>query len=80
MNLIAWAIRKTTGVKMITKIQTWLSGKKTYLTAAIGVMGALVAFGEHQIDVTGLVAAIWAAAQTCFIRAGVATEVRKAAQ
>ncbi len=63
---------------MLNKIQTWLSGKKTYLTAAIGVLGALAAFGDHQIDFTALVAAIWAAAQTCFIRAGVQKAIAQA--
>ena len=62
----------------IAKIQDWFKGKKTYLTAAIGVIGALIAFGDHQIDLCGLLAAFWAAAQTCFIRAGVANEVAKA--
>jgi hypothetical protein len=65
---------------MLTKIQTWLSGKKTYLTAAIGVLGALAAFGDHQIDVTALIAAIWAAAQTCFIRAGVQKAINQQAE
>ena len=65
---------------MLTKIQTWLSGKKTYLTALIGVLGALAAFGDHQIDFTALVAAIWAAAQTCFIRAGVQKAVEQGRQ
>ena len=63
---------------MLNKIQTWLQGKKTYLTAAIGVLGALAAFGDHQIDFTALVAAIWAAAQTCFIRAGVQKAIAQA--
>jgi hypothetical protein len=58
----------------LTAVREWLAGKKTYLTAAIGVIGALIAFGDHQIDLMGLLAAIWAAAQTCFIRAGVAKQ------
>jgi hypothetical protein len=80
LKLIAWAIGKMTGVKMLTKIQTWLSGKKTYLTAAVGVLGALAAFGDHQIDLTALIAAVWAAAQTCFIRAGVQKAINQQAQ
>jgi hypothetical protein len=80
LNLIAWAIGKMTGTKMLTKIQTWLSGKKTYLTAAVGVLGALAAFGDHQIDLTALIAAVWAAAQTCFIRAGVQKAINQQAQ
>ncbi len=80
LKLIAWAIGKMTGVKVLTKIQTWLSGKKTYLTAAVGVLGALAAFGDHQIDLTALIAAVWAAAQTCFIRAGVQKAINQQAQ
>lgn len=56
---------------MLTKIQNFLKGKKTYITAAVGVLGALAAYGDGQIDVAGLVAAVWAAAQTCFLRAGI---------
>ena len=80
LKLTAWAVGKMTGASMLTKIQTWLSGKKTYLTAAIGVLGALAAFGDHQIDLTALIAAIWAAAQTCFIRAGVQKAINQQAQ
>jgi hypothetical protein len=65
---------------MLERIQGWLKGKKTYVTAAIGVLGALIAFGDHQIDLLGLLGAIWAAAQTCFIRAGIGNEVAKAQQ
>ena len=62
----------------MNKIRDILKGKKTYITAIIGVLGALVAWGDGHIDLTGLIAAAWAAAQTCFIRAGVATEVQRA--
>ena len=37
-------------------------------------------FADGQIDGVALLAAVWAAAQTCFIRAGIANEVRKAQQ
>ena len=57
---------------MLTSIQTWLSGKKTYLSAAAAILTAAVAFGEHQIDLTTLIATVWAAAQTCFLRLGIA--------
>jgi hypothetical protein len=69
--------RKGNGCFM-TKIRDFLKGKKTYITAAIGLIGAIVAWSDGQIDMAGLIAAAWAAAQTCFIRAGVATEARKA--
>ena len=62
----------------ISKIREFLKGKKAYITAAIGLLGALAAWGDGQIDTLGLLAALWAAAQACFIRAGIATEVAKA--
>jgi hypothetical protein len=65
-------------VNIMNKIQDWLKGKKSYITAAIGVLGAVAAWAEGQIGGTALIAALWAAAQTCFIRAGIANEVQKA--
>jgi hypothetical protein len=79
IKLVAYAAGKVLGSHM-TKIRDFLKGKKTYITAIIGVLGALVAWSDGQIDITGLIAAAWAAAQTCFIRAGVATEIQKAQQ
>ena len=35
-----------------------LSGKKTYLIATIGVLGAVVAFLEGTVDISGMVTAI----------------------
>ena len=40
-------------------------------------MGAVVAWADGQISGVGLLAAVWAAAQACFIRAGIANEVSK---
>ncbi len=51
---------------------------ETYLTAAIGLLGAVVGWADGQIDGAALLAALWAAAQACFIRAGVTNEVAKA--
>lgn len=56
-----------------------MRGKRTYITAAIGLLGAVVAWADNQITGTGLLAAVWAAAQTCFIRAGIANEAAKQA-
>jgi hypothetical protein len=58
-------------------IRQWLQGKKTYITAAIGLAGAVVAWADGQIDTVALLTAIWAAAQAVFIRAGVAGEANK---
>ena len=35
-------------------------------------------WADGQIDGVALLAAVWAAAQACFIRAGIANEVQKA--
>jgi len=61
----------------MNKVREFLKGKKAYITAAIGLLGAVVAWADGQIDTVALVAAAWAAAQACFIRAGIANEVQK---
>ena len=40
-------------------------------------LGAAVAWADGQIDTVALLAAVWAAAQACFIRGGIANEVQK---
>ncbi len=62
----------------MTTIREFLKGKKAYLTAAIGLLGAVVAWADGDINTTALLAAAWAAAQACFIRAGIANEVQNA--
>ena len=62
----------------MNKMREFLKGKKTYIMAAIAILGSLAAWGDGQIDLTGLIAAVWAAMQSCFIRAGVTNEVQKA--
>ena len=59
----------------MNKLREFLKGKKTYLTAAIGLLGAVIAWADGDIGGLGLAAAAWAAVQTCFIRAGIANEV-----
>jgi len=61
----------------VNTIREILKGKKTYLTAAVGVLGAVLAWSQGQLDVAGLLAAIWAAVQSCFIRAGIDNAVQK---
>ena len=61
----------------MNKAREFLRGKKAYLTAAIGLLGAVIAWTDGQIGTMGLLAAAWAAAQACFIRAGIANEVAK---
>jgi len=64
----------------VNKLRVFLKGKKTYITAAIGLLAAVAAWADGQIDGVALLAAVWAAAQACFIRAGIANEVTKAQQ
>jgi len=56
----------------VNKLREFLKGKKTYITATIGLLGAVVAWADGQIDTVALLAAAWATAQACFIRAGIA--------
>jgi hypothetical protein len=64
----------------MNKVREFLKGKKAYIMAAIGLAGALAAWADGQIDGVALLAAVWAAAQACFIRAGIGNEVAKAQQ
>lgn len=56
----------------MSKLRDWLKGKKTYITAFAGVLGALIAWGDGQIDTVGLLAAVWAAITAITVRAGIA--------
>ena len=51
-------------------MQAW---HPAYITATIGLLGAVIAWADGQVDGVALAAA----AQTCFIRAGIANEVAK---
>jgi len=64
----------------MNKVREFLKGKKAYIMAAIGLLGAVAAWADGQIDGVAMLAAIWAAAQACFIRAGISNEVSKAQQ
>lgn len=57
----------------MNKTREFLKGKKTYISAAIAILAAVLAWGDGAIDGVGLAGAAWAAVQTCFIRAGVNT-------
>lgn len=58
-------------------IREFLRGKKAYITAAIGLAGAVLAWADGQIDGVALIASVWAAAQAIFIRAGIANELAR---
>ena len=77
LKLIAYAIRKVVPMDMINRIRKVLRGKKAYLAAAAGLLGALIAWADEQITGVGFLAALWAAVQACFIRAGISNEVAK---
>jgi len=62
----------------MNKVREFLKGKKAYITAAIGLAGAVIAWADGQIDTVALLAAVWAAAQAVFIRAGIASALQKA--
>lgn len=55
----------------MNRVREFLKGKKTYITAAVGLAGAVVAWADGQIDTVALLAAAWAAAQSAFIRAAI---------
>ncbi|OQB78655.1 MAG: hypothetical protein BWX88_05130 [Planctomycetes bacterium ADurb.Bin126] len=80
VKLIAYVIGKGLPVNTMNGIREFLRGKKAYITAVVGLLGAVVAWADGQIDTVALLAAAWAAAQTVFIRAGIANEVNKAQQ
>ena len=61
----------------MNKFREFLKGKKAYLTAAIGLIGAVAAWADGQIGNMALLAAVWASLQVAFIRAGIANEVEK---
>jgi hypothetical protein len=61
----------------MNKVREFLRGKKAYACAVVGLLGAVIAWADNEISGTGLLAAIWAAAQACFIRAGIANEAAK---
>ena len=78
--LVARAARKVAPVNIINGIREFLRGKKAYTVAVAGLLGAVIAWADNSLSGTGLLAAIWAAAQTCFIRAGIANEIAKQAE
>lgn len=54
-------------------MREWLKGKKTFLTAAAGILGAIAAWSDGAIETAKLVELIWEAGLAVFIRAGVGT-------
>ena len=56
---------------------TWLKGKKTYLTAAAGIVAAIAALASGEMALKEATEAIVACLLVAFTRAGVAKVERK---
>lgn len=56
---------------MFTKIREFINGYKTYITAVVAIVTAIVMWSAGEINGEALVVAIFAALQTIFIRAGI---------
>jgi hypothetical protein len=56
----------------------WLKGKKTYITAVLGMLATGIAYLNGEVGGAVAIAAIWTALQTAFLRAGITTAVTKA--
>jgi uncharacterized membrane protein HdeD (DUF308 family) len=61
----------TTG-SLIEMSRLWLQGRKTYLSGVAGILLALVAFADSQLNLYETAMAIYVGIQTMFIRSGVA--------
>lgn len=57
---------------MISSIQSFLSGKKTILTAIAGVLTAAAAYGSGSIEFAQFVEALFLGAGAIFMRQGIA--------
>jgi hypothetical protein len=55
-------------------MKEWLAGKKTYLTAAAGLIGIVVAWSTGEIGTVDALTAAFVAIQTVFIRLGIAKQ------
>lgn len=56
--------------EILQKIRDAVAGKKTYLTAVIGILTALVAWGGGELTDWQAITAVWVALQVIFVRAG----------
>ena len=62
----------------MTKLKGLILNNKTYLTAIIGILTAIVAWADGQIDLTSLVAAIWGGVAIICTRIGINKAARSA--
>ena len=56
-----------------------LSGKKTYFTAGAAVLTALGAYFAGEVDLSTTIQGVFAALMVVFLRQGVTSEAKKAA-
>jgi len=56
----------------MSKLLTWLQGKKTYIVAAAGILTAIAAYASGTLDATQTIEACFAALGLSGLRAGVA--------
>lgn len=64
-------LKEKENAKMVENIKEMLSGKKTYLVALSGIIGAILAFSNGQIDATKAIELIIEAILACTVRAGI---------
>ena len=50
----------------------WLSGKKTYITAAVGLIGVVAAYLTGDMGLPAALTGGWIAIQSVFLRQGIA--------
>lgn len=55
----------------MTKLKGLILNNKTYLTAIIGILTAIIAWADGQIDLTSLGAAIWGGVAIICTRIGI---------
>lgn len=55
----------------------WLSGKKTYLVAASGILTAITAFANGQLSAVELAFAIFNGTGLAALRSGLSTDTKK---
>lgn len=55
---------------MLDALKNFVSGKKTILTAIVGMIGAIIAWGDSSIDAPTALGMIWAGLLVIFQRLG----------
>ena len=55
----------------MSKLQEWLSGKKTIVMGVLGVVGAIMAWASNEITALQALTLGWGAVTAIFLRVGV---------